>query len=45
MTHKVLASGLHAIIINGRVEIYTEKEYQHLSWWSKVKLKYNLFTK
>lgn len=38
--HKILSSGLHAIIINGRVHIYTEKEYEHLTWWELVKLKY-----
>ena len=41
MRHKILQSGLHAIIVNGRVNIYTEEEYQHLNWWSRVKLKYN----
>lgn len=39
-THKILATGLHSIIINGRVYIYTEKEYQHLTWWDIVKLRY-----
>jgi len=38
--HKILATGLHAITINGRVYIFTEKEYQHLTWWELVKLKY-----
>lgn len=38
--HKILATGLHAITINGRVYIYTEKEYEHLTWWELVKLKY-----
>jgi hypothetical protein len=41
MTHKILPTGLHAIIRNGNVEIYTEKEYQHLEWWTKIRLKYN----
>lgn len=42
MEHKILPSGLHALIINNKVNIYTEEEYQHLNWWSIVKLKYNL---
>lgn len=43
MKHKVLPTGLHSLIDNrGRVHIYTEKEYTHMSWWKKVKLKYNL---
>jgi hypothetical protein len=42
MEHKILPSGLHAIIVNGRINIYTEEEYQHLSWWAMIKLKYNL---
>ena len=42
MTHKVLPTGLHSLIDNrGRVHIYTEKEYEHLTWWQLVKLKYN----
>lgn len=43
MIHKVLPTGLHSLIDNrGRVHIYTEEEYTHMSWWEKVKLKYNL---
>jgi hypothetical protein len=43
MIHKVLPTGLHSLIDkNGRVHIYTEKEYTHMSWWKKVKLKYKL---
>jgi hypothetical protein len=38
--HKILATGLHSITINGRVHIFTEKEYEHLTWWELVKLKY-----
>ena len=38
--HKILATGLHAITINDRVHIYTEEEYQHLSWWKIVKMRY-----
>jgi hypothetical protein len=41
MTHKILPTGLHALEVGGRVHIYTEKEYQHLSWWNLIKLKYN----
>ena len=45
MTHKII-NGLHCIIDdNGKVEVYTESEYkthlQSMSWWSKVKIKYN----
>lgn len=25
-----------------RIEVLTEEEYSHLSWWKKTKLKYNL---
>ncbi len=43
MIHKVLPTGLHSLIDNkGRVYIYTEKEYTHMSWWKKVKINYNL---
>lgn len=45
MTHKILQTGLHAIIDNkSRVHVYTEKEYTHLTWWEKTKMKYNLKT-
>jgi hypothetical protein len=40
MIHKILPTGLHSITIGKRVHIYTEKEYQHLTWWQLVKLKY-----
>lgn len=37
--HKILPSGLHAIVDQkNRVHIYTELEYQQLTWWQKVKL-------
>jgi len=42
MKHRILQTGLHSIEVNGRINIYTEKEYDHFSWWSIVKLKYNL---
>jgi len=43
MTHKILQTGLHTIIDKkGRVHVYTEQEYTHLTWWDRVKLKYNL---
>jgi hypothetical protein len=46
-TIKQLPSGVYSIITNGRVEIYTEKEfnnlYAHNLWWYKIKSKY--FTK
>lgn len=41
MIHKILPTGLHILEVRGRVSVYTEKEYQHLSWWNLVKLKYN----
>lgn len=46
INHVVLPSGLHALQIrkpNGvvKIEILTELEYQHLTWWNKVRLKYN----
>jgi len=38
--HKILPTGLHAIVDQkNRVHIYTELEYQQLTWWQKVKLK------
>ncbi len=39
-THIVLGNGLHCIHIGERVHVYTEKEYEHLTWWELVKLKY-----
>ena len=43
MTHKILATGLHCIINSkGRVYVFTEDEYQHLSWWQSVLIKYDL---
>jgi len=43
MQHKVLPTGLHTIIDKkGRVHVYTEKEYTHLTWWSQIKIKFNL---
>ena len=45
MQHKILQTGLHTIIDNkGRVHVYTEEEYTHLTWWEKTKIKYNLKT-
>lgn len=42
MEHKVLSTGLHTILDKqGRVHVFTESEYTHLSWWRKVKMKYN----
>ena len=39
--HKVLATGLHCITDKkGRVHVYTEKEYEHLSWWDHQRIKY-----
>lgn len=39
--HRILPSGLHAVIReSGRVDIYTEAEWNHLSWWDVMKLKY-----
>ena len=43
--HVILPSGLHAIQYknkNGtsRVEILTEDEYQQMTWWDIMKLKY-----
>jgi len=42
MEHKVLPTGLHCIIDGKRVSVYTEKEYQHLEWWKRVKINFNL---
>ena len=38
--HIVLASGLHCIHIGNTVNVYTEKEYQQLTWWKYIKMKY-----
>jgi hypothetical protein len=45
--HIILPSGLHAVQYRKadgttRIEIFTEEEYQHRDWWSKIKLKFNL---
>jgi hypothetical protein len=39
MNHKII-NGLHVIDVNGHIYVYTEKEYNHLTWWDKVKIKY-----
>ncbi len=39
--HTIL-NGLHIIEIDGHVHVYTEQEYEHLTWWHKVLIKYNL---
>ena len=41
MIHRIV-NGLHILESNGFVNVYTEKEYSHLTWWDTVKLKYNL---
>ena len=43
--HIVLETGLHCLIDNkGRVEVYTEEEYNTISilnlWWNRMKSKY-----
>lgn len=40
LIHIVLGNGLHCIHIEERVHVYTEEEYQQLTWWDKVKMKY-----
>lgn len=40
MIHKISETGLHIITVGKTVNVYTEKEYQHLTWWELVKLKY-----
>jgi hypothetical protein len=43
MKHKVLSTGLHCITNSkGRVYVFTEKEYQHMSWWQSVRLRYEI---
>ena len=48
LNHIVLPSGLHALHIEQenttsiRIEILTEKEYQHFTWWEKILIKFNL---
>lgn len=48
--HSILSSGLHALQVrqpNGvvRVEIFNETQYEQFTWWNKMKLTFNLFTK
>jgi|DEB0MinimDraft_10_1074344.scaffolds.fasta_scaffold578176_3 hypothetical protein len=43
MIHKILPTQIHTIQNDkGVVKVYTEKEYQHLTWWQVVKHKYNI---
>jgi len=50
LKHIVLPSGLHALQTKQdgsdiiRTEIFTEEEYQHFTWWNRVKFKLNLLT-
>jgi hypothetical protein len=38
--HIILETGLHCVTDkSGHVTVYTEKEYEHLSWWNFVKHK------
>lgn len=38
--HKVLQTGLHCIIDkNNHVHVFTEDEFLHITWWSRVKRK------
>lgn len=37
-----MVNKLHIIEVKGRVNVYTEKEYQKLEWWDLIKMKYNL---
>jgi len=41
MKHKILWTGLHTLEVSGRVNVYTEEEYQQLCWWDLVKFRYN----
>lgn len=41
MTHRIV-NKLHYIEVKGRVNVYTEKEYQQLEWWDLINMKYNL---
>lgn len=39
--HVVTETQLHCITDNtGHVHVYTQKEYNHLTWWELIKLKY-----
>ena len=43
MKHKVLETGLHCITNKkGKVYDFTENEYQHLTWWNLVRLRYEI---
>jgi hypothetical protein len=45
MTHKVLPTQIHTITNKrGVIKVYTEKEYQHLTWWELVKHEHNIKT-
>lgn len=41
MIHRIV-NKLHIIEIKGRVNVFTEKEYNNLKWFDIVKLKYDL---
>jgi len=41
MTHRIV-NKLHYIEVKGRVNVYTETEYQKLESWDLIKMKYNL---
>ncbi len=39
--HKVLPTGLHTIMdAKGRVHVFTENEYLHITWWTRIKRKF-----
>lgn len=43
MEHRILPTGLHCIQDSqGRVHVYTEQEFQHIEWWMRVKMRFNL---
>jgi hypothetical protein len=46
--HIVLSNGMHILHLkdadeNGiEVLVLTEQEYEHLTWWDRVKIKFNI---
>ena len=41
MKHRIV-NRLHVIEVDGRINVYDEEEYTQLTWWNKVKIKFNL---
>lgn len=43
MRHIILDTGLHCITDKkGHVRVYTEQQYEQLTWWNKIKTRYGI---